>query len=177
MTFSSALCGLFGSFCKPAARATLTNSDVKRVYAKALTALHNIESEDTLVATIEFANGAIGTLEAATSVFPGYDIAELRSQDPKEQSFSNMIEFVSAGLKTPSVLELETQPQDTNRSSKFTHRQRCNRHKRILEDFINVIKTGGQPRCDGYQGRRSVNLVQAVYQSARTGQPVDVQES
>ena len=66
--------------------------DVKRVYAKALTALHNIESEDTLVATIEFANGAIGTLEAATSVFPGYD-HELRSQDPKEQSFSNMIEL------------------------------------------------------------------------------------
>ena len=43
--------------------------------------------------------------------------------------------------------------------------------------FINVIKTGGQPRCDGYQGRRSVNLVQAVYQSTRTGQPVDVHQS
>jgi hypothetical protein len=33
------------------------------------------------------------------------------------------------------------------------------------------------PRCDDYQGRRSVNLVEAVYQSTRTGQPVDVQQS
>jgi predicted dehydrogenase len=47
--------------------------DVKRVYARAVTALHDIESEDTLVATLEFANGAVGTLEAATSVYPGYD--------------------------------------------------------------------------------------------------------
>src|SRR5678816_3821958 len=46
--------------------------DVKRVYAKAVTALHDIEVEDTIVATLEFANGAIGTLEAATSVYPGY---------------------------------------------------------------------------------------------------------
>jgi len=35
-------------------------------------------------------------------------------------------------------------------------------HKRILEDFINVIKPGCQPRCDDYQGRRSVNLVEAA---------------
>src|SRR6266849_6311984 len=46
--------------------------DVERVYAKAKTALHKIEAEDTVVATLEFANGAIGTLEAATSVYPGY---------------------------------------------------------------------------------------------------------
>src|SRR5467141_4188894 len=46
--------------------------DVERVYAKAKTALHKIEAEDTVVATLEFANGAIGTLEAATSIYPGY---------------------------------------------------------------------------------------------------------
>jgi len=46
--------------------------DVERVSAKAVTALHDIEVEDTVVATLEFTNGAIGTLEAATSVYPGY---------------------------------------------------------------------------------------------------------
>jgi UDP-N-acetyl-2-amino-2-deoxyglucuronate dehydrogenase len=46
--------------------------DVERVYARAVTALHQIEVEDTIVATLEFASGAIGTLEAATSAYPGY---------------------------------------------------------------------------------------------------------
>jgi UDP-N-acetyl-2-amino-2-deoxyglucuronate dehydrogenase len=46
--------------------------DVARVNAKAITALHDIEVEDTVVATVQFANGAIGTLEAATSAYPGY---------------------------------------------------------------------------------------------------------
>src|SRR5881296_1125803 len=46
--------------------------DVTRVQSKAITALHKIEVEDTLVATLEFSNGAIGTLEATTSVYPGY---------------------------------------------------------------------------------------------------------
>src|SRR6185295_4195538 len=46
---------------------------VKRVYARAITALHQIETEDTIVATLEFASGAVGTVEAATSAFPGYN--------------------------------------------------------------------------------------------------------
>lgn len=150
--------------------------DVKRVYAKSLTALHNIESEDTLVATLEFANGAIGTLEAATSVFPGYD-RRVEITGSEGTIIFEHDRIVRADLKTPSPLELETQPQDTNRSSSSPIVSDVTGHKRILEDFINAIKTDGQPRCDGYEGRRSVNLVQAIYQSARISQPIDVQLS
>src|SRR5205814_5188386 len=46
--------------------------DVTRVQSKTITALHKIEVEDTLVATLEFSNGAVGTLEATTAVYPGY---------------------------------------------------------------------------------------------------------
>lgn len=46
--------------------------NVRRVYAKTVTALHEIEAEDTVVATLEFENVAVGTLEAGTSVYPGY---------------------------------------------------------------------------------------------------------
>src|SRR5262249_54712386 len=45
---------------------------VRRVSAAAATRLHAIEVEDTAVAALEFASGALGTLEAATSAFPGY---------------------------------------------------------------------------------------------------------
>src|ERR1700694_514411 len=46
--------------------------EVKAVQAICKTALHAIEAEDTLIAMLEFANGALGVLQATTSVFPGY---------------------------------------------------------------------------------------------------------
>ena len=45
---------------------------VRRVFGKTATRLHAIEVEDTAVAVLEFASGALGTLEAATSAYPGY---------------------------------------------------------------------------------------------------------
>jgi UDP-N-acetyl-2-amino-2-deoxyglucuronate dehydrogenase len=77
-------------------------------------------------------------------------------------------------LKTPSLLALETEPQDTNRSSSSPIVTDVTGHKRILEDFLNAIHTNGKPRCDGYEGRRSVNLVEAIYKSSRIGAPVDL---
>jgi UDP-N-acetyl-2-amino-2-deoxyglucuronate dehydrogenase len=46
-------------------------------------------------------------------------------------------------------------------------------HQRVIEDFIRAIATGSPPACDGREGRHSVALIEAVYQSARTGQPVE----
>ena len=45
---------------------------VRRVSARAVTALHPIEVEDTVVALLEFESGAVGTLEATTAAYPGY---------------------------------------------------------------------------------------------------------
>jgi predicted dehydrogenase len=151
-------------------------SDVKRVYAKSLTAIHNIESEDTLVAILEFANGAIGTLEAATSVFPGYD-RRVEITGSEGTIIFEHDRITHADLKAGASLDLETQRQDTNRSSTSPIVSDITGHKHILEDFIKAIQTDGKPRCDGYEGRRSVNLVQAMYESARTGRPVDLELS
>src|SRR6202049_168351 len=46
--------------------------EVKAAQAICKTALHAIEAEDTLIAMLEFASGALGVLQATTSVFPGY---------------------------------------------------------------------------------------------------------
>jgi predicted dehydrogenase len=48
-------------------------------------------------------------------------------------------------------------------------------HKRLLEDFLQAMATGGTPLCDGVEGRRSVALVQALYESSKTGQPVSLE--
>src|SRR3989442_2351695 len=46
--------------------------DVPRVQARTAPALHKIEAEDTAVAILEFASGALGILQATTAAYPGY---------------------------------------------------------------------------------------------------------
>jgi UDP-N-acetyl-2-amino-2-deoxyglucuronate dehydrogenase len=47
-------------------------------------------------------------------------------------------------------------------------------HQRVIEDFIHAIKTNSVPSCDGREGRRSVELVEAIYAAARSGQAVSL---
>jgi len=149
--------------------------DVVRVSARAITALHDIEAEDTVVTTLEFANGAIGTLEAATSAYPGYRRrVELTGSEGTIILEDNQI--VALDLRNPGEDLLS--PQDaseegsTNLSATSPVVSDVSGHKRILEDFIQAIEIDGKPRCDGYEGRRSVELVQAIYESSRTGESV-----
>jgi predicted dehydrogenase len=48
-------------------------------------------------------------------------------------------------------------------------------HRRLIEDFLRSIETGGRPICDGSEGRRSVELIEAIYESSQTGLAVGLQ--
>src|SRR5712664_1105663 len=114
--------------------------DVLRVHARTATVLHKIEAEDTAVATLEFASGAVGTLLAITA-------ADLRNPPP---DFANM----STG--------------DSNQSASSAAVTDISGHQAILEDFLHAIANNTQPICNGRQGRRSLALVESIYTSART---------
>ena len=45
-------------------------------------------------------------------------------------------------------------------------------HRDQLSDFLHAIDHGKSPRVDGREGRKSVEIIRALYQSARTGQVV-----
>jgi UDP-N-acetyl-2-amino-2-deoxyglucuronate dehydrogenase len=145
--------------------------DVERVYAKTKTALHKIESEDTVVTTLEFANGAVGTLEAATSVYPGYNRRiELTGSEGTIILEQNRI--IAADLRTPLADPIEPMEESSNAAATSPVVSDVSGHRKILEDFLRAIENDCQPICDGREGRRSVELVEAIYESSRTGQPV-----
>ena len=106
--------------------------------------LHQIEVEDTAVATLEFENGALGSIEATTAAAPGFprrlEVTGTEGTLVHEDSASRPAAVADA---TP--------------------------HRRVLEDFIRAIRTGGEPACDAREGRRSVALIDAIYRSARSG--------
>jgi predicted dehydrogenase len=148
--------------------------DVERVYAKAVTALHAIESEDTLVATLEFSNGAVGTLEAATSAYPGYQ-RRIELTGTEGTIILEHDRIVAADLLVPLSEVITVVDADNNASASSPVVSDVRGHKRLLEDFLQAIATGGTPLCDGLEGRRSVALVQAIYESSKTGQAVSLQ--
>ena len=143
--------------------------DVKSVYAKAFTALHDIEVEDTVVATLEFESGVVGTLEAATSVYPGYP-RRVELTGTEGTVILEHDKLVAADLRTPREgLVVAAQAAGGNPAASSPVVSDVSGHREILSDFLRAIETGGTPICDGREGRRSVELARAVYESSRTG--------
>ena len=140
--------------------------DVIRVQARTATLLHEIESEDTALALLEFASGAAGVLEASTATYPGYP----RRVEITGTEGTVVLEhdrLVTADLRTPRP-ELVGGGGDANASASSPVVSDASGHQRLIEDFLQAIETGSRPACDGHEGRRSVELVEAIYRSARS---------
>jgi UDP-N-acetyl-2-amino-2-deoxyglucuronate dehydrogenase len=142
--------------------------EVKAVQAICTTGLHAIEAEDTLIAMMEFGNGALGVLQAATSVFPSYP----RRLELTGSEGTLIIEhdrlLTAADLKNPAPDLLKSSEADKNLSSSSPIVSDARSHQAVLEDFLRAIRTSTRPRCDGQEGRRSLALVQAIYEACRT---------
>jgi len=140
--------------------------DVTRVQARTATALHPIESEDTALAILEFASGALGTLQATTAAYPGYP----RRVEITGSEGTVILEhdrIIAADLRNPPPDLGFNAPVDTNLSASSAAVTDVRGHQAILEDFLRAIELDGIPLCDGSQGRKSVALVEAVYRAAR----------
>jgi UDP-N-acetyl-2-amino-2-deoxyglucuronate dehydrogenase len=147
--------------------------DVERVYARTVTALHEIEVEDTVVATLEFRNGAIGTLEAGTSIYPGYQ-RRVELTGAEGTIIMEHDRIVAADLRTPDPTLISPASNDSNASASSPIVSDVGGHRRLIEDFLQAIETDSRPVCDGREGRRSVAFIEAVYESSQTGLPVKI---
>jgi len=145
---------------------------VTRVSATVATRIHTIEVEDTAAAVIDFTSGAIGTIEAATSLFPGYPRRlEVTGSNGTLVLEDDKLVRIDLRSSAPSAAAAPVEvPPPENTSSPVV--SDAGAHQRVIEDFIRAIQTNTVPSCDGREGRRSVELVEAIYAAARTRQPV-----
>ncbi len=139
------------------------------VSARTATELHTIEVEDTVVATLEFAGGALATLEATTAAYPGYP-RRLEITGSEGTLIVDGDQLASADLRTPpGELHQATASATVSQSSPVV--SDVTPHRRVFEDFIEAIRSNREPACSGEEGRRSVAVVEAIYESARSGKP------
>jgi predicted dehydrogenase len=146
---------------------------VRRVFAKTAARLHAIEVEDTAVAVLEFASGALGTLEAATSAYPGYS-RRLELTGSNGTLILDGDDLIGIDLQDAGAGERPTRPAGVTASAASPVVADPTPHVRVFEDFIGAVARRAAPSCDGPSGRQSVTLIEAIYRSARSDRPVDI---
>jgi UDP-N-acetyl-2-amino-2-deoxyglucuronate dehydrogenase len=142
--------------------------DVVSVQACTATKLHAIEAEDTALAVLAFANGALGTLFVTTAAYPGYP----RRVEISGSEGTVILEhdrIIAANLRNAPA-EVSEVARDENQSASSPVVSDVRGHQAILEDFIHAIQRDSIPTCDGSEGRRSLALVEAIYRAARNPQ-------
>lgn len=138
---------------------------VASVRALTTTAVHAIEGEDVALALLEFESGAVATLEATTCAWPGYPRrVEISGTEGTVAVEGDAV--VTADLRTPRP-DLVTTSEGPASGASSPKLATATPHRRVLEDFVRAIRDRRPPACDGREGRRSLALVEAVYQAAR----------
>ena len=153
--------------------------DVKSVCGFTDTLAHErIEVEDTAVACLRFTSGALGVLQATTSVHPGY---------PKVIAIHG--DKGSAVIEQEDVLRWDFDPpsaDDAAVKERFAAKVGATGgaadpkaishegHRRQLADFVAAIRENRPPKVDGREGRKAVAVIRAVYESNATGRVVNL---
>lgn len=135
-----------------------------------------IEVEDTIVSILKFANGALGTIECSTAVFPGslkrIEIMGTKGTAILEESKLIKWEFEHTTGEDQNIIDSMTGGNTSSGGVSNPADISFAGHQRQIEDMIHSIETGDKPLIDGAEGRKSVEIVLAIYESARSGQMV-----
>lgn len=144
---------------------------VEEVHAYCATRSHErIEVEDIAVATLKFKSGALGLIEGNTAAYPGYSVTLdifgnngsviIENDQVKEWNFKNGNEF------TKTSKEVVNTSASTSKMSSYES------HKRQYDDLVHAILEKKEPLVTGEEARKSLELILAIYESARSGSPV-----
>ncbi len=151
--------------------------DVAEVHAVTATLGHErIEVEDVGVAAIKFKNGAVGTITASTAVWPGLlkktEIHGTTGSVIVEQDDVLLWQFEKPKPKDRSVTDKLMNREEESGGASDPKAISYVGHMEQLKDFVKAIQLGKKPRITGDEGRKAVEIVLAIYQSASTGKRV-----
>jgi predicted dehydrogenase len=138
-----------------------------------------IEVEDTAVATIEFEGGALATVRATTATDPSLGYRVTVTGDAG--ATVSLIESPIGGPGVNDVWAVDRAEEyslpwasdiDSSPPQSEVHRNLKPFHAMQVRDFLDAVVEDRRPEIDGIEGRKSLALVQAIYESSRTGSPV-----
>lgn len=145
--------------------------DVAEVSAMTARRLVDIEAEDTAVAVVRFANGAVGTIEATTAARPTDIEASISVLGER-----GIVEIGGFALNEMKRWTFETAQED---DADVLSTYRTNPpdvygfgHHTYFAGVARAIAFDTAPEIDGREGRKSLELIVALYESAERNAPV-----
>lgn len=149
----------------------MMGSEVVSVYGQTKQQFHNyLEAEDVGMAVVNFANGAVATIEGTTNVYP---------QNLEETLYVfGQWGTVKLGGKSTNNIDVWdfADETDEDRSNKGLEEAASNvygnGHTSLFADVVEAIEKDRQPYVDAKAGRDALEMVLAIYKSAAEGQAV-----
>ena len=142
----------------------------------ALLAHERIAVEDVAMATLRFENGALGIIEASTAIYPGYlkriEIHGSGGSAIMEEEDLIKWDFAKKAPRDAAIHEKMSQQISGGGGAADPAAIGHHGHTRQFQDVLKAIKKGTRPAVDGAEGRRSVEIILAIYKAAETGRAV-----
>ena len=134
--------------------------DAKVLSAKTQTAFHDIEVEDVAVAMLAFENGCVGTLEASTCAYPGFErVIEIVGSEGcavlKENTLTKLV------VRGETVVDLENVALAGTASDPAAMSYTL--HAKQLDNFIKAVQGKEPLLMNAVEGQRAVKLIQEIY--------------
>ena len=150
------------------------NGAPKEVFAFSGTLTHSIEVEDNLCAAIKYRNGSFGTIEVSTSCAPGFprrlEFSGSAGTVAFEENKITRWEFANPLPEDETIINELFGPVNAA-GGRAPMNISSDGHAMQIEDLADAILTGRKPFLDGREGRRAIELICGIYESARTGNP------
>jgi UDP-N-acetyl-2-amino-2-deoxyglucuronate dehydrogenase len=152
---------------------------VEEIRAQTATLAHErIAVEDTAVATLRFASGALGVLEATTAAFPGYlkriEVHGSTGSAALEEEDLRGWDFAKKHRGDAAILAAMAKRRSGGGGASDPAAIGHHGHALQFRDFVEALSHDRPPAVDGAEGRKSVEIILGVYKSAETGRPIEL---
>src|ERR671912_1929586 len=156
-----------------------------------LIAHERIEVEDTAVAILKFANGALGTIVATTAAYPGLttritvhgdrgsaiiDDDELTYFHAAREGQEGEAYGAGGGENQAELVMQRYGGAESGPRARADPGSLSMAHRDQIQDFVEAVRDGREPLVNLQEGRKPLAIIQGIYESARTGGPIRIEE-
>ena len=149
----------------------MMGDEVEEVYGVTRQQFHDyLEAEDVGLAVVKFKNGAVGTIEGTTNVYP-------KNLEETLYLFGEQGTVKIGGTSTNNIdvwrfADAEAADADKQGLREATSNVYGNGHTSLFADMMEAIEQNRKPYVDAVAGRNALEMVLAIYKSQKTGAPV-----
>ena len=148
---------------------------IESVQAYTATLGHKMEAEDAAVAALRYTNGALGLIYGTTASYPGqfrrFEITGTKGTVINVENSITVWQFADERPEDEEVrkrfMEIEGGGGVADPAA-ITHEN----HTRNFKAFLDTLERGEDFWIDGPEARKAVEVILAVYRSAREGRPI-----